>query len=106
MPNGRKIDLSIAERAERIREGSTSPFRGPGQPCPIALIMSQMTEEDIETLERELWRPHTDRGRLTAPELTQILEEEGYTLSKIAVERHRRQECRCFKRRSQEPSTS
>ncbi len=98
--------MSIAERVERIREGSQSQFRGPGLPCPIALIMSQMTEENVEVLERELWRPHTDRARLTAPEITQILEEEGFTLSKIAVERHRRQECRCFKRRSQEPSTS
>lgn len=72
----------------------------------MAVILEDISEEDREALEKELWRPPSDPDRLSAPQLTRVLIDEGYSLSKVGIERHRRQECRCFRGRRWEPASS
>lgn len=68
-----------------------------GIPCPIAVILEQLSAEDAEALNAYMEIGMGKKGRITTTAITQALNDEGFNIHYKSVERHRRQMCRCFK---------
>lgn len=79
---------------ERLRDARKTEKRG--LPCPVAVILQQLNEDDRGSLEAQLSIDRDDPARITTIELTRILNEEGFRIHHKSVERHRNQHCRCF----------
>jgi hypothetical protein len=88
---GEEVQVSLSER---LRETRSNEKRG--LPCPIAVILQQLNEDDRGSLEAQLSIERDDAARITTIELTRILNEEGFRIHYKGVERHRNQLCRCF----------
>lgn len=68
-----------------------------GIPCPIAVILEQLSDEDRVSLIAHMEIGMGKKGRITTTAITQALNDEGFSIHYKSVERHRRQMCRCFK---------
>lgn len=83
--------MNLSERLSQTRKTEKR-----GLPCPVAVILQQLNEDDRASLDAQLAIDRDDPARITTIELTRILNEEGFRIHYKGVERHRNQQCRCF----------
>jgi hypothetical protein len=84
--------VSLSERLDAAKPN------GNGLPCPSDTIFGSLNNEnDKVSLQRQMTLPQGHPDRLSASAVEAILREEGYMITRTAVERHRRGDCRCAK---------
>ena len=67
-----------------------------GLPCPLGKLITELPEEDSKALVDALNAETTSEGWLSSSMIVGALRDEGYNVGQTAVQRHRRQMCRCF----------
>jgi hypothetical protein len=67
-----------------------------GLPCPIAVILDEIPENDRTALTAEMDRPIGDPKRLSNAVIARALTDSGHPIHQKGVERHRNKVCRCF----------
>jgi len=82
--------MSLAERLAQHE----NPQRG--LPCPIAVIVAQLGEDDRRALLDVLDQPAFHHERVSNAQLARMLADEGFPVHFKSIERHRTRICRCF----------
>lgn len=85
--------MSLADRLK----GAGSVHR-PGLPCRLGSLLrgKDMPDSDKEYLLKMLEIAPGDPRRIPTTAIAEALRLEGFNIGVAAVQRHRRQECRCF----------
>jgi hypothetical protein len=68
-----------------------------GMPCPVAVIMEQLSPGDVAVLVEQFTKPVGSADRIATTTIAKLLCEEGHQIHPKGVERHRNRECRCFR---------
>lgn len=79
--------------AARLSDTRNSPH---GLPCPIAVILTKISDGDRIALLNELDKQMGDPTRLSNNSIRQALDDEGFPLHIKGIEKHRNGQCRCF----------
>ena len=85
--------MSLVQRLEKEAGKSR-----PGLACRLGSILrgSVMSDEEKVYLQKVLETTQDDPARIPTTAIAQALRQEGYEIGVAAVNRHRRQECRCY----------
>ena len=81
--------MSLAERINKLTP------TGPGLPCGIGKLISQLDEVDKEALVA-LFNATPYPNGVSNRLIFRILEEEGYNIAFASIRLHRGKNCRCF----------
>jgi hypothetical protein len=81
--------MSLAERINKLTP------TGPGLPCGIGKLMSQLGDVDKEALVA-LFASNPYPNGVSNRLIFRILEEEGYNIAFASIRLHRAKMCRCF----------
>ncbi len=83
----------MASLAEKIKEIGNS--KGPGLPCGVGKIISELDGEDKSALEMLMSSKPSPNG-ISNRLIFSLLDQEGYKIAFASVRLHRSKMCRCF----------
>ena len=75
---------------DKIKSGPNAPVHG--LPCSIGSLIDQLDGDELAALNAMLY----DLG-WNAGQVYDALRDEGYTVGRQSINRHRGRKCRCFK---------
>ena len=89
--------MSLAQRLAEAKNTTNAAML-----CKIGAILNNETvpQDDRKALENILNTPEGTPNRLNNSSIGKVLREEGYDLSNSAVDRHRRNDCPCYRKTS------
>jgi hypothetical protein len=84
--------VSLAERLQNSDKNKSTS----GLPCPLGRLLVTLPDDDGKALAVVLNAPQGDKDWLPSSAVVNALREEGHHVGQTAVQRHRRQMCRCY----------
>lgn len=75
--------------ADRLAERPTEDH------CPVGKLLTELDGADLDALKTMLGTP--DNWGWTAPEIYEVLKDEGHPVGFKAINKHRGEKCRCPK---------
>lgn len=86
--------MSLSDRLVEASTNTTQPL------CKIGKILAgdKLTPKDKAYLVEVLSVPETTPNRLNNTAIAKVLREENFDVSNSAVDRHRRQDCPCYRK--------
>lgn len=80
--------------ADALTEADKPPVKGPR--CSVGVTLDEMSETDAQALQSALDNPGVRHSTIA-----DALNAEGYRIGRDAIQRHRRDQCQCWKFRDE-----